>query len=65
MKQPKLNDIIKFRFAGMTRVGVVIEIKGTGKEKQWIASSNGIYYPGLMMDRKKDHHILKIIDAHE
>jgi hypothetical protein len=65
MKHPKVDEVIKFRFAGIIRIGVVIEVRGSGLDKQWCALSEGIYYPCLVLDRKKMHHILQIIETHE
>lgn len=61
MRHPKIDEVIQFRFAGLIKTGKVVEIKGAGKDKQWIALAQGIYYPCLVMDRKKMHHIIKII----
>ena len=65
MKHPHVNDVIEFKFAGMKHTGVVTEVTGSGKDKRWVAISNGRYYPCLAMDRKQMAHILKIIDVNE
>lgn len=59
MKHPCVGDVVTIRFAGSNRVGAVVEVTGSGKDKRWVVLSAGKYYPALTLDKKKMNHIIK------
>lgn len=61
MKHPNIGDLVKIRFAGMTRVGRVTEISGSGLDKKWVVLAQGTYYPCLVLDTDKMHHIIEYV----
>ena len=59
MKHPSIGDRVDIKFAGLNRKGVVVEISGSGKTKQWVVLAKGVYYPCLTLDKSKSHHIIR------
>jgi hypothetical protein len=61
MKHPQVGDLVKIKFAGLTRVGQVTEISGSGLDKKWVVLAKGVFYPCLVLDNSSAHHIIEYI----
>jgi hypothetical protein len=61
MKHPNIGDLVRIKFAGMTRTGRVTEISGSGLDKKWVVLAQGVYYPCLVLDTGKMHHIIEYV----
>jgi len=61
VKHPKIGDQVRIKFAGMSKIGKVVETSGAGLDKKWVVLANGTYYPCLVLDSSKMHHIIEYI----